>query len=52
MPRDRRPSQQIMAVLSALAENPTAWRYGYDLCQEFDLKAGSIYPILMRLALR
>ena len=27
-----------------------AWRYGYDLCQELGLKAGSMYPILMRLA--
>jgi PadR family transcriptional regulator len=25
-------------------------RYGYELCQQLGLKAGSIYPILMRLA--
>jgi DNA-binding PadR family transcriptional regulator len=37
-------------VLLALAEDPAAWRYGYDLSQETDLKAGSMYPILMRLA--
>jgi DNA-binding PadR family transcriptional regulator len=30
--------------------DPAAWRYGYDLCQELGLKAGSMYPILMRLA--
>ena len=34
----------------AKAEEPTAWRYGYQLCQDLGLKAGSVYPILMRLA--
>jgi PadR family transcriptional regulator, regulatory protein PadR len=34
----------------ALAEQPATWRYGYELCQELDIKAGSMYPILMRLA--
>jgi DNA-binding PadR family transcriptional regulator len=34
----------------ALAETPAAWRYGYELCQQLGLKAGSVYPILMRLA--
>jgi len=37
-------------VLLALAADPTAWRHGYDLCQQTGLKAGSMYPILMRLA--
>jgi DNA-binding PadR family transcriptional regulator len=46
----RRPSKQTVAVLSALAEVPDAWRYGYELCQQTGLKAGSMYPILMRLA--
>ena len=50
MPRARRPSAQTIAVLRALAHQPSEWRHGYDLCQELDLKAGSIYPILMRLA--
>src|SRR4051794_37985054 len=45
----RRPSRQTMAVLSELASDPTAWRYGYELGQEIGLKAGSLYPILMRL---
>jgi PadR family transcriptional regulator PadR len=39
-----------MAVLQALAERPDQWRYGYDLCTELDIQAGSMYPILMRLA--
>jgi PadR family transcriptional regulator PadR len=45
----RRPSPQTAAVLAALAVEPAAWRYGYDLGQQVDLKAGSLYPILMRL---
>jgi DNA-binding PadR family transcriptional regulator len=39
-------------VLHALAAEPTRWRYGYELGQEIDLKAGSLYPILMRLSER
>src|SRR5919108_3110217 len=50
MTRSRRPSAQTAAVLQALAAEPTAWRYGYELCQQLGLKAGSMYPILMRLA--
>ena len=50
MNRARRPSAQTLAVILALVETPTAWRYGYDLCRQLDLKAGSVYPILMRLA--
>jgi len=50
MTRSRRPSAQTISVLLALANQPTTWRYGYDLCQELGLKAGSMYPILMRLA--
>ena len=46
----RRPSAQTIAVVLALAEQPATWRYGYSLCQQLDLKAGSVYPILMRLA--
>jgi DNA-binding PadR family transcriptional regulator len=50
MPRDRRPSEQTLNVLLALAKDPAQWRHGYDLCQETGLKAGSMYPILIRLA--
>lgn len=49
MTRTRRPSPQTVAVLTALAAPPTTWRYGYELGQEVGLKAGSLYPILMRL---
>jgi PadR family transcriptional regulator, regulatory protein PadR len=48
--RSRRPAAQTIAVVLALAETPTIWRYGYELCQQLGLKAGSMYPILMRLA--
>ena len=50
MNSSRRPSTQTTAVLLALAAAPTDWRYGYELCQQTGLKAGSMYPILMRLA--
>ena len=50
MPRERRPSPQAIGVLRALAAEPSAWRYGYDLSLETGLKSGSLYPILMRLA--
>ena len=50
MTRARRPSAQTTAVVLALAEEPATWRYGYELCQLLGLKAGSVYPILMRLA--
>jgi DNA-binding PadR family transcriptional regulator len=46
----RRPSAQTTAVVLALAEQPASWRYGYELCRQLGLKAGSVYPILMRLA--
>jgi PadR family transcriptional regulator PadR len=50
MTRNRRPSPQTIAVLVALAAEPETWRYGYELGAEVGLKAGSLYPILMRLS--
>ena len=49
MTRIRRPSPQTAAVLHALADEPSTWRYGYELGQQVGLRAGSLYPILMRL---
>jgi DNA-binding PadR family transcriptional regulator len=46
----RRPSAQTTAMVRALAEEPTAWRYGSELCQRLDLTPGSLYPILIWLA--
>jgi PadR family transcriptional regulator PadR len=48
--RVRQPSAQTAAVLQALAKDPGQWRYGYDLCAQLGVQAGSMYPILIRLA--
>jgi len=45
-----RLSPQTLRVLERFVERPTAWRYGYELSRETGLKAGTLYPILMRLA--
>ena len=37
-------------MLQALAADPGRWRYGYDLCTQLGMQAGSMYPILIRLA--
>jgi PadR family transcriptional regulator PadR len=49
MVRARRPSAQTLLVVDALAAEPGVWRYGYELGQQVGLKAGSLYPILIRL---
>jgi DNA-binding PadR family transcriptional regulator len=43
-------SAQTLAVLAALAAQPSDWRHGYDLARETGLKSGTQYPILVRLA--
>ena len=50
MARIRRPSAQTVRVLNSFATAAATWRYGYELGQEVGLKAGSLYPILMRLS--
>lgn len=52
MVRARQPSPQTAAVLTVLAETNEGWSHGYDLCRTLDLKAGTVYPILIRLAER
>jgi len=47
MTRARKPSQQTLAILSALAG--TDWLYGLELAGRTGLKSGSLYPILIRL---
>ena len=44
-----RLSPQTLRVLERFIEQPTAWRYGYELSRETGLKSGTLYPILMRL---
>ena len=46
----RRPSSQTVRLLAALASDPHAWRYGYELGRDVGLRSGSLYPILVRLA--
>ena len=50
MERKQRISPQTAAVLFALADQGSSWSHGYDLCGRLGLKAGTLYPILMRLA--
>ena len=45
----RRHSDQTLAVLTELAADPTAERYGYELARATRLSSGTLYPILMRL---
>jgi DNA-binding PadR family transcriptional regulator len=52
MVRTRHPSPQTAAVLTAIAAAGETWSHGYDLCRALDLKAGTVYPILIRLAER
>jgi PadR family transcriptional regulator, regulatory protein PadR len=52
MASTRRPSLQTVAVLQALAGRTADWSHGYDLCRSLGLKAGTVYPILIRLAER
>jgi len=52
MRQARKPSPQTIAVVLALADDSAGWCHGYELCRMLDLKAGTVYPILMRLAER
>src|SRR3954467_409008 len=50
MRRSRKSSDQTLAILAVLIEQPRSWHYGYDLSSETGLKSGTLYPILMRLS--
>ena len=52
MQRRRGPSPQMVAVLLAFDERAEEHRHGYELCRALDLKAGTVYPLLIRLAER
>ena len=49
MQRNRPPSKQSALLLFALARDPETWRHGYELSLETGLKAGTLYPVLVRL---
>lgn len=48
----RKLSDQTLALLNVLLEQPRKWRHGYDLSRDTGLKSGTLYPILMRLCER
>jgi PadR family transcriptional regulator len=48
--RALRMTHQTLRVLECFLEYPRDWRYGYNLSGETGLKAGTLYPILFRLA--
>ena len=50
MPRNRRPSKQMLALLEALTAGGRQWRHGYDLMKETGLMSGTLYPLLMRMS--
>lgn len=52
MPRVRTLSPQTVAVLEVLSYRPADWLYGLEIAKLTELKSGSLYPILIRLAER
>ena len=44
-----RVSPQTEQVLEVFLKQPMESRYGYDITRQTGLKAGTLYPILMRL---
>jgi PadR family transcriptional regulator PadR len=49
MPRNRRPSKQMLKLLEALSVGGRQWRHGYDVMKETGLQSGTLYPLLMRM---
>lgn len=50
MSRTANASAQTRRLLAEFAQQPQAWRYGYELCKVTDLKSGTLYPTLARLS--
>jgi PadR family transcriptional regulator PadR len=46
----RRFSAQTLSLLSALEQDATGWRHGYELAKKTGLQSGTLYPVLIRLA--
>jgi PadR family transcriptional regulator PadR len=49
MVQARKFSEQTLALLAVLIEQPRKWRHGYDLSRDTGIQSGTLYPILMRL---
>jgi PadR family transcriptional regulator PadR len=47
-----RISPQTLLVLAEFLQDPSEWKYGYEISRATELKSGTLYPILMRLAER
>lgn len=50
MSENPRLSRQTLAVLAEFLHEPGEWRYGYGLLKATGTQAGTLYPILQRLA--
>jgi DNA-binding PadR family transcriptional regulator len=50
MSRTSNASAQTRRLLAELAQQPQAWRYGYELIKITGLKSGTLYPTLARLS--
>lgn len=50
MPRNRKPSRQMLLLLQALSARGGQWCHGYDIMKETGLLSGTLYPLLMRMA--
>jgi PadR family transcriptional regulator PadR len=46
-----RRSPQTALVMAEFLQDKEEWKYGYDLSRNTGLRSGTLYPILMRLAL-
>jgi PadR family transcriptional regulator PadR len=49
MPRRRALSAQAVHLIAILIEEPQMWQYGYELSKRTGVKAGTLYPLLIRL---
>lgn len=50
MTRFRSLSPPARAVLALMAEAEADWHHGYELCRRAEIKSGTLYPLLIRLA--
>lgn len=49
MVRSRTLSPQTRTILAIMADAGSRWFHGYDLCRQGQIKAGTLYPMLIRL---
>jgi len=50
MTRTPNRSRQTQRLLAAMLEEPSTWRYGYELLKITGLQSGTLYPALLRLS--